>query len=417
VRKSSVLVSLLLLAPAGQAHADTPTVTSAVTAADVAKKDEKPRFLGFGMDFSIYDGTGLNGPAYANSINMYFEPNWAIGKRWLGGTRFSRLAIAGRFVLSRALAGYDESGFTGSAAQAPIGNCGGIQISGQGGQLEGIPNRCPTAGPNRWDYSDLWLTIKNPKIYTIPKVGIDLNPSMRVVFPTSLQSQYRTMLLSLTASLGLSRSFFHDKLTLSYSLGFTKFFYRNTAPGPLPTGTLPDGSVDGYSTSSIDGLANFYLDPSHSSSPDMLNPNFGLTNLFSVDYAPTDKLSFSLLYILFDNFAYGAQCGVQPYGNVMTDVCANANTVAMATNGVGTYGPAHKDTQVLWVTAGYQVLDWLNLSIAWINWAPLRKPDNSFRQGVISTNYDAFTTISFGATMSIEKAAAKVLPAKTAKTL
>ena len=67
-----------------------------------------------------------------------------------------------------------------------------------------------------------------------------------------------------------------------------------------------------------------------------------------------------------------------------------------------------RDSQVLWFTVGYQVLDWLNVSVAWINYAPLRKPDNSYRQGIVSVDYNAFTQISAGATITIDKLAGKL---------
>jgi hypothetical protein len=129
-------------------------------------------------------------------------------------------------------------------------------------------------------------------------------------------------------------------------------------------------------------------------------------HIFGVDFAPTEKLSFSALYILIDAFAYAAPCNIT-FNGMPLNVCANGDAVA-ANSGSNILRVGHKDTQVLWLTAGYQVLDWLNLNIAWINWAPQRKPDGSIRQPFISTNYDAFTTVSFGATVSIEKAAGKI---------
>ena len=59
------------------------------------------------------------------------------------------------------------------------------------------------------------------------------------------------------------------------------------------------------------------------------------------------------------------------------------------------------------LAVSYQALDWLGISLAWINWAPMQKLDSSYRQGIISTDYDAFTTIQLGATITIDKLVAR----------
>jgi len=69
---------------------------------------------------------------------------------------------------------------------------------------------------------------------------------------------------------------------------------------------------------------------------------------------------------------------------------------------------AHRDAQWFWLTASYQINDWLGASIALITISPQRKPDGSLRQPFISTDYNAFSQVSFGLTLSIEKAAAKL---------
>ena len=59
------------------------------------------------------------------------------------------------------------------------------------------------------------------------------------------------------------------------------------------------------------------------------------------------------------------------------------------------------------MTASYQFRPWLGFSLAWITWAPREKPDSSFRQGFISTDYNSFTSVMLSATTSLEEVAKK----------
>jgi hypothetical protein len=413
VKKALALLSLAALVPFHQALADSPAPTTAATATTVlAQKDEAPRFWGFSFDYSLYDGTGLNATNYTNSITQYFEPAWSPGKLWLRGTRFKTLTLAGRFALTRALAGYDDANFSQYSDNGYAVRCSNLQVSSTGTVDPNAVQRCQYSANYRWDYGDIWLTVKNPKIVTIPFLKVDINPSLRFILPTSLESQYQTLRLATAYSLGATRTFWKDKITLGYSFGFTKYFHQYTTPGESTSGAplKNDLVAAGYGASDIaPSTANFLSDPSKVGTINGLNPDFGFTHIFSVDVAPIDKLNFTLLYLLIDAYSYPATCDpINVAGVGLVNDCANANTVAKVSNGVGTAGRQIKDSQVLWVTVGYQVTDYLNLSLAWINWAPLRKPDNSYRQGIISTNYDAFTTVNFGATLSIEKVAAKL---------
>ena len=55
-----------------------------------------------------------------------------------------------------------------------------------------------------------------------------------------------------------------------------------------------------------------------------------------------------------------------------------------------------------WATINYQPWEWIGFSVAWINSSPMWKPDSTYRQGIISTDYNAFTTVSFGTSISID---------------
>ena len=98
-----------------------------------------------------------------------------------------------------------------------------------------------------------------------------------------------------------------------------------------------------------------------------------MSHTFSGGIQLNDKWSIDVLYVLIDSFTYGHRCddsnvnGRQPY-----DTCAAGDAVAAQLGRVAGARRASRP-QVFWATLGYQPLDWLGLSLAWINWAPLQQ--------------------------------------------
>ena len=224
VRKS-VLACALLLLVAAPARGQAPAGRSTVAATDV-KKDEKVRFYGFALDYAIYDGSALNGVNYSNSVDQYFMPSWNFGKVWFKGTRWERVGLGGRFVLSHALAGYDEASQSQYSDHGFAVRCSTIQTSSNGGRLDPSQvQRCQYGHNYRWDYGDILLSLRAPRIYTVPKALINLNAALFGTIPTSIESRFQTLRFALSPSLGVNRTFLSDKITLGYSFTFTKVFH------------------------------------------------------------------------------------------------------------------------------------------------------------------------------------------------
>lgn len=372
-----------------------------------AKVEAPPKHAGFMFDYTVLDSSSLNTVNYTNQAINYFEPMWAVGKAFLANTPFSHLEIDGRWTLTRTFAGYDPVAVhpTGDLGYAP--RCSNLAQAGNGNLDPNSVQRCPTSADYRWNSGDIWLTVKNPGIYTIPGLDVKVNPSIRFILPTSIESQYATLRLATAATLSLSRSFLDHQLTFMAAFGGTKYFHRYTTPGAeTDAPAVVDGAVtSNYRSAQVSSnSANFYLDPSRASEG-LFNPSFGLSQIVSADYAPAElkKLSFSVLYIWLHSFAYeAAQCNVTVAGRSY-DACAAADRVAKVSNGVGTAGRAVSDLQIFWATVNYQLEPWVGLSLAWINAAPQRKPDNSARQGFFSADYNAFTSVSLGATFSFNR--------------
>ena len=381
-------------------------------AAEVAAHhDASPRFHGFTFDLTTADGSGLNsvGHNYRNDFVWYFEPAWNVGQVYLRGTRWHSLQLQARFSVTANVSGTDEANFSGYAnATGPQGTCGSPDVSTQGGSVDpgSVPYCSPPPNNRRADYSDLWLTLRAPHLYTIPKIDVYVNPAFRVVLPTSAESLYATMVMSLTPSVAVGRAFWHDKIHAGYGFGFTKYFHRYIAPQLNPAAGGQAATIGGnYNDGAYGaGLSNFYADPTRVGTIGGYNPSYAFIHTISGGIQLSDKWSLDVLYLIIDAFSYDHSCTLQVNG-VAYDTCDAGDAVASA-SGAQVSRPGHRDSQVFWATIAYQPLDWLGLSLAWINWAPLQKPDSSYRQGLISTDYNAFTTIQLAATITVDKLAA-----------
>lgn len=401
VRLAIVAAFAPTIALAQQPTGNTTTTSNTVT----APKPEVARFGGFGFDFTMADSTSLNavGQNYRNDLAWYFEPSWHVGARFAPTTRFKTFGIHLRFVVTEMLTGTDEAGFGPNANSGPQGTCSNI-TPGPGGTVDptqvGYCN--PQPNDRRTDYGDIWLTFSNPRIYTIPKIGVDINPSFRFYLPTSLQSRHQTLIMGIMPSLSVSRRFWKDRISLSYGFGVRKNFHQYTTAEvqyrPGDAAVLGGNPTDGANGASF---ANRIGDPT------AFNGNFALMHSIVGGVKFHKQVSFSALYIIFNTQGYNPESCVVDTQGMSIDTCANGDAVA-SSSGTRLDRPGWRDQQVLWLTLSYQPWDYLGFALMYINWAPMQKPDGSYRQGVISTDYNAFTTLSLGATVSLDKVAAKI---------
>jgi hypothetical protein len=240
-------------------------------------------------------------------------------------------------------------------------------------------------------------------VYTIPKIAVSISPALRFVLPSSEESRYQTLAIAMTPSVSLARSFWKDRIHLGYGLGFTKNFHTNPIAKIDPStgglaGTTGGNSYDGAVGTSI---SNFYNDPSRINALGGLNVSYQVSQSFSGGITFNDKWSFDILYIYINAFTYDQGCNYSVNGTTY-DLCASGNAVASA-SGSSLNRDRKGPNQVFWATVGYQPLDWLGLSLALITFSPAYKPDSSYRQGIISTDYNAFSSVNLSATVTIDK--------------
>lgn len=367
-----------------------------------------PRFGGFGLDVSVSDGSSLNfvGQNYRNDLSLQLDPSFSVGKRYLAASpTWSKLALFARFSVSQTLFGTDPSSFGAEVGGGPLAPCSNLTPSAQGGTIDpAAVERCdPATGDRRTDYSDVWLGASLPRFATIPRVNVAVSGSTRFVLPVSAQSRFQTLRLGVTATGMLSRAFWSDRFRLAYGLWFSKNFHAFTTPGLDPE-SLAAGETgrNPYSGLSGVGISNFYADPSRVGSGEV-NTSYSFANVLSVAVKLPGKWFADAMYMWRDGFAYGVPCRVNMGGSEV-DTCRTGDAVA-ARSGSELDRPGHRKSQLFWATVGYNVRDWVNVSLAWITAAPRLKPDSTFRQGLVSLDYNAFTSVVLSTTITVEELA------------
>jgi hypothetical protein len=396
------VVSLALALPAATAFAQ---LDNAVTGTRSTPDSEVPNR--FGLALTLADSSGLNavGQNYRNELSLALEPRWMIGRQLFGTSPvWSKLSLSSRFLLSRALAGTSDESFSGTSNARPLEPCSEI-TPGPGGTIDPSQvRRCnPSPNDRRTDYSDVSLTASLPRYLTIPRTGVSLSSSLRATLPLSAQSRYQSLLVASTLTTSLSRGFFGEKLRASYSLGFTKNFHRYTTPGvSQQDGEAAEAGGNSYSAVAGVGLSNLFADPARAGAAGY-NTSFSFSNTAALHYKIAESWSLDLLYMWVDGFGYGHRCTVDAGGQTVNTCRTGAEVAASSESEVESRG--HRRSQVFWVTGTYGVNDWLSLSAAWVTWSPRHKPDTSYRQGFISTDYNAFTSVMLSTTVSVEELA------------
>jgi len=135
----------------------------------------------------------------------------------------------------------------------------------------------------RYAPSDISGSLSHSELWNDAWSGLKLSGSLRAIAPTSFESRASNTITNLTVSPSLSKSF-GERLSLSYTFAFTKFFVATEYKGST-------GSQYGD-----DGIANC-LDSEREGSGcqgSSLNNNFSISNSLGLSYKITDKLSGSL---------------------------------------------------------------------------------------------------------------------------
>jgi hypothetical protein len=398
---SSVLGTAALTSPVRAA------VVDEVVGANALSDEDPSQISGFGLDLTISDGSGLNfvGQNYRNHLGLKVEPHWNVGRRFFASSPiWKSLTLKAEATATRALAGTDSASFSGSVATEPVRPCADLRPS-QSGTIDptSVPRCHPAPAERRTDFSDISLGAVLPRFARIPELGVDASASLRVVLPVSLQSRFQTLRLSTGVGASLGRLLWQDRVRLGYSFVFSKNFHEYTTPGLAPEmfaaaelGGNPYAGLAGV------GISNFYSDPTRIEGGGF-NISAALANGLSAIIQLSQRWSGGVAYTWIDGFTYSHRCLVEISGQTV-DTCAAGDAVA-EDSGSSLRRPGHRKSQLFRVSASYAARNWLELSLSWLTRSPRLKPDSSYRQGFVSVDYNAFTTVVLAVTVSVDRVA------------
>ena len=380
------------------------------------KIDDKPLiFSGFGIDATLGDSSGLYAgqEAYQNDWALYLAPSWRAGEKFFKNQpMLKRLVVSARWALQGEFAGTQEQFFTGSVnPNQSYQNCDSSAPSGTGGVVSTASSAvpyCQGSGDRRLDYSDIGLKVSD-NLYTVPVALIEVKGSLGSALPVSAESQATGFITSLQPGVGLSRSFFNKKLTIDYTFGYTKYFYSRDVP--VGDSTVEQTSIPGNPALGSTGISstNNALDQ-FAVGQGGFSPSYGIADAFSVTYAPNEKFSFLVRYVIADTFERAAPSCTFNYGGAVgtVDLCGDDAAVA-ANSGASVLQHGDHGVQQFWITADYQALEYLDVGASLITVSPQRQQNGTWQQPFLTTDYRNYSSFNLSVTLTTEALAAKLL--------
>ena len=240
---------------------------------------------------------------------------WRLGKILAPKTWFKALTLSASFNFSNDLVGnnpiYRSTQFSDPDLYTKNLSYLGLNDSLLQRSEEDNIDRRVDGADRRIDYSDISITLAHGNIATIPGAKINVSGSIGAVIPLSLASINAGLKTKFDYGVGLSRSFKIGKmgLSLSYGLTFTHYIYD-------------------YATKSIDSLddpiyVNGVAYDTYSYNSTSRNNEYAFTNMFSVGFAPTKKISIAATYgvLTMRTYEWSNCLYTTPTGEVI-DVCA-----------------------------------------------------------------------------------------------
>lgn len=178
--------------------ADADAMDDADDAADEEDEDERPWSASGSVRMAVGQGT------FASVAN---DSEFA-GEIHDGAGAFNRVSMR---MGAGASYSWDDYEFSGQFGVSQYLTAGGGAVRPYEGRIQDIQL---SASRSSWEIAD---------------TGVSISPSLSGIIPTSRASQASTTITSLSAGIGVSKTFFDD-LSLSYRLGGSRNFHRFTSP-------------------------------------------------------------------------------------------------------------------------------------------------------------------------------------------
>jgi len=355
---------------------------------------------------ALTDRSGVNfePESYQNTLTAGFGVRWAAGEVLWQGSYFEPLSISlsldaigeitgygGQFRTDGADAGGGEPTTLGRTRNVtpPDPDC--YRADGQVLDASRCFPRTLEGAPKRLEYSDLTLTAAHDRLYRIPEAEVDISANTQFLFPTSLRSRNSDLRLRTAVGFGLSRTFFNDRLGLSYGFSFTKNFYR------FETRTVADRDDPIEFNGQDISLAE------NAGENNSLNTSFAITNSFGLSYSFPHDLAAATSYALTDTWTHdlsdGESCMFEFAPGQFENVCDNTAEIGDIDE-----GRALKVNQVFTAGVSWAAREWLSLALGMTSASPLRKPDSrDLNNPFVHGNRNGYTTVSLGAIVTLDK--------------
>ncbi len=377
----------------------------------VTKKTKRPPLEGFGLRFGIRGMTGVNTDYEGGylSLSYQFKPVWHFGKLISPKGWLRNLRLELRLNVSHQPVGYSAMYIDGNVdpryrfATADelsklVNDRGGFVYSRRGQMVYTVNTR----GNRVARLSDLMLSLVHGNLYTIPKAKIAIDGLVRLMLPTSVQSQNASLYLAITAALGVSRSFswkigkVKQALTIGYMFGATRYFHkyktlvidRSYAGGDANLPVLGDSGE----TIPNDLVWEGYQAP-------VRNPVAALSNDFFVYYNFYKGMMLMVGYGLTHSFLYDLKdCTIEVNG-VSENICENNDEIQ---NSLAPRGERY--FQNFSVGLMYQPLPYLQLQFLMYTQTPQRKPNSTtIQQPFFVANANNYTAFMLSAYVTLER--------------
>jgi hypothetical protein len=197
-------------------------------------------------------------------------------------------------------------------------------------------------------WSDVLLDLAWTTAYTIPTVDIIFTPKIRVELPASLQSQARTLYLSLGPGFNLTRIFdVWGGIVLQYAFRYTKYFNKYTSTlSEEPLLECPEKGACRYDV----------IGPQ--------NPSMRVTNDFYLEIRPTTK------------FFIDALVEVRNY--ILYPVPDAEYETVTGTETVGSSGKRHSGYMWYIFELGYDILPFFTVAVGSSTYNPMLNPESEY---------------------------------------
>jgi hypothetical protein len=238
-----------------------------------------------------------------------------------------------------------------------------------------------TSSVREWVVSDLWLdAVYDPKWMEIPFLKVQVIPSVRFVFPTSIVSRARSLVMGIGPGFTLRREIPLLKKKVLNSLELTYGFRAIK-------------NFNQYAETSIDiSLCANFNRPECQQDGGKRNVATEMVNFFDAKLQILEKLSFSLTMFVINDFVYGLKdTTVQLEGYT-----SSTNQPIMPANaGVNMRG-------YLWgiIDLSYDFYDWLGVSAQVSTFHPMITPSANEYYGPW---FNRYTQLSLGVTITTDK--------------